>query len=106
MNLPEISVQELAALQKAGDDIVILDVRNPDEYAICNLKGYLIPMPELTTRYEELDPNKKIIVHCHAGGRAKRATEFLIQQGFKQVFNLRGGISAWANEIDSTMKKY
>ena len=106
MNLPEISVKELADLQKTGDDIVILDVRNQDEYAICNLKGYLIPMTELPNRYKELDPNKKIIVHCHAGGRAKRATEFLIQQGFKQVFNLRGGITAWANEIDLTMKKY
>jgi sulfur-carrier protein adenylyltransferase/sulfurtransferase len=106
MNLPEISVQELEALQKAGADIVILDVRNHDEYAICNLGGYLIPMNELSTRFTELDPEKEIIIHCHAGGRSKRATEFLMKQGFKHVSNLRGGITAWANEIDHKMPQY
>jgi len=106
MSVPEISVQELEALQKAGADIIILDVRNPDEYAICNLNGYLIPMSELPTRFKELNPDKQIIVHCHAGGRARRATELLIQHGFKRVFNLRGGITAWANEINTMMPKY
>jgi rhodanese-related sulfurtransferase len=106
MNIPEMTVQELAQLRQQHADIIILDVRNPDEYAICNLNGVLIPMAELATRYKELNPEKQIIIHCHAGGRSKRATEFLLQQGFKQVYNLRGGITAWANEIDTTMKKY
>ena len=106
MNLPEISVHELALLLKAKEDILILDVRNKDEYDICNLNGYLIPITELPNRYYELNVDKKIIVHCHAGGRSKRATEFLMQQGFKQVFNLSGGITAWANEIDPQMPKY
>ncbi|HEX4044959.1 MAG TPA: rhodanese-like domain-containing protein [Gammaproteobacteria bacterium] len=106
MSVPEISVQELEALRNAGADIIILDVRNSDEYAVCNLGGCLIPINELPTRFKELDPDKQIIVHCHAGGRARRATEFLIQQGYKQVFNLRGGITAWANEIDPKMAKY
>lgn len=104
--LPEISVQELEALLKAKADILILDVRNPDEYAICNLGGHLLPMSELATRYQELNPEQHIVIHCHAGGRSRRATEFLLQQGFKHVSNLRGGITAWANEIDPKMAKY
>jgi rhodanese-related sulfurtransferase len=106
MSVPEISVQELDALRKANADIFILDVRNPDEFALCNLNGHLIPFNELSTRLDELNPEQKIIIHCHAGGRSRRATEYLIQQGFKQVFNLRGGITAWANEIDPAMPKY
>jgi sulfur-carrier protein adenylyltransferase/sulfurtransferase len=107
MNLPEVSVQELEALYKANADIFILDVRNPDEYAICHLEdSHLIPLKELPSRLNELNPNQHIIIHCHAGGRSRRATEFLIQQGFKNVCNLRGGITAWANEIDSVMAKY
>lgn len=106
MNIPEISVQELEALRNANADVFILDVRNPDEFALCNLNGHLIPFNELPARLNELDPNAHIVVHCHAGGRSRRATEFLLQQGFKKVFNLRGGITAWANEIDPTMAKY
>jgi len=106
MTIPEISVQDLKAMRDAKDDIFILDVRNPDEYALCNLGGYLLPMSELPERYHELNPGQQIIIHCHAGGRSRRATEFLMKQGFKSVFNLRGGITAWANEIDPTMPKY
>ncbi len=106
MIVPDISVQELDALRKADADVFILDVRNPDEYALCNLGGHLIPFNELPSRLNELDPEQHIIIHCHAGGRSRRATEYLIQQGFKKVFNLRGGITAWANEIDPGMAKY
>lgn len=106
MIIPEISVHELNELKKNNADIFILDVRNPDEYAICNLGGYLLPFKELLTRYTELNPEHHIIIHCHGGGRSSRATEFLLQKGFKNVANLRGGIMAWANEIDTTMQKY
>lgn len=106
MIVPEISVQELDALRKANADVFILDVRNPDEFALCNLGGHLIPFNELSSRLGELDPEQHIVIHCHAGGRSRRATEYLIQQGFKKVFNLRGGITAWANEIDPKMAKY
>ena len=106
MSVPEISVQELEALIKAKADIFILDVRNPDEFAICNLGGQLIPFAELPSRLHELNPDQYIVIHCHAGGRSRRATEFLMGQGFKNVYNLRGGITAWANEIDHQMRKY
>jgi len=106
MDIPEISVQELEALRQAQADIFILDVRNPDEFAVCNLGGYLIPFNDLPARLSELNPEQHIIVHCHAGGRSRRACEFLLKEGFKNVSNLRGGISAWATEIDPKMRKY
>lgn len=106
MSVPEVSVQELEALRNAKADFMLLDVRNPDEYALCNLGGHLIPFNELPSRLNELNPERQIIIHCHAGGRSRRATEYLLQQGFKKVFNLRGGITAWANEIDPKMVKY
>lgn len=106
MSVPEISVQELEALQKAQADFLILDVRNPDEYEICNLQGLLIPLKDLPMQLDKLNRDQLIIVHCHAGGRSRRATEFLLQQGFKDVRNLRGGITAWADEIDRKMRKY
>lgn len=104
--IPEISVQELEALKKANADIFILDVRNPDEFAICNLGGHLIPLKDLPNHLNELNKEQHIIVHCHVGGRARKAVEYLLGQGFKKVDNLRGGITAWANEIDPTMAKY
>ena len=104
--IPEISVQELEALRLAKADFLLLDVRNKDEYAICHLEGLLIPFAELPARLNELNPKQLIVVHCHGGGRSRRAVEFLLQQGFSQVKNLRGGIMAWANEIDPTMAKY
>jgi len=106
MNIPEISVHELKALLDANEDVFILDVRNPNEFAICHLNGTLIPMNELPSRMNELNPEQRIVVHCHAGGRSRRAVEFLSQHGFKNVANLRGGITAWAEEIDLTMTKY
>lgn len=104
--IPDITVQELEALKKAKADILILDVRNQDEYEICNLGGLLIPWVELPARLSELNKEQHIVVHCHAGGRSRKATEYLLSQGFKRVQNLRGGITAWANEIDGTMRKY
>lgn len=106
MNIPEITVQELANLKKTHADVFVLDVRNPDEYAYCNIGGHLIPFPELSTRLNELNPEQHIVIHCHAGGRSRRATEFLLQQGFKNVQNLKGGITAWSEEIDPSVPRY
>ncbi|MES2218019.1 MAG: rhodanese-like domain-containing protein [Pseudomonadota bacterium] len=103
--MPEISVQELQALRAANADFMILDVRDPWEYQERNLGGHLIPLKELPDRLNELDKNQQIIVHCQMGGRSSRATAFLLEQGFKKVFNLRGGIQAWAMEIDPSMPR-
>lgn len=104
--IPEISVQTLEALIDAKADILILDVRNQDEFNICHLNGLLIPFKDLPNRLHELNKDQHIVVHCHAGGRSRRATEYLLAQGFNKVENLRGGITAWANEIDPKMAKY
>jgi rhodanese-related sulfurtransferase len=101
--IPEITVQELKKLRDDNADIMILDVRDAWEYKARNLGGKLMPLKELPDHISELDKNKKIIVHCQMGGRSSRATAYLLDQGFKNVFNLRGGIQAWALEIDPSM---
>lgn len=90
-----ISVAELKAKLAANEDFLLLDVRQPEEYAESNLDGLLIPLAELPQRVSELDPHKQTIVHCKAGGRSAKAVEYLESQGFVDVYNLTGGILAW-----------
>jgi len=105
-NIPEIHVEELKQKLDAGEDVFVLDVREPHEYQICNLGGHLIPLNELPKRVHELDSSREIVAHCKMGGRSAKAVEFLRQSGFKKVSNLKGGITAWADRIDRTMPKY
>src|SRR5689334_23778583 len=104
--LPEISVEELKRRRDAGEDLFILDVREPHEYQICNLGGYLIPLNDLPKRVNELDSSREIIAHCKMGGRSAKAVDFLRQAGFTKVKNLTGGILAWADRIDPKVPKY
>jgi sulfur-carrier protein adenylyltransferase/sulfurtransferase len=105
-DIPSISVEELKQKMDAKADIFILDVREPHEYQICNLKGYLIPVGDLPKRVNELDSSREIIAHCKMGGRSAKAVNFLRRSGFKKVYNLTGGITAWAEKVDPTMPKY
>ncbi|HTR81609.1 MAG TPA: molybdopterin-synthase adenylyltransferase MoeB [Bacteroidota bacterium] len=102
----EISVDELKKRLDNKEDLFILDVREPQEYEICNLNGYLIPLRELPKRISELDTAKEIIVHCKVGGRSRQAVEFMKQSGFRKIKNLVGGIDEWAERIDPTMPRY
>jgi len=102
----EISVDELKKRLDNKDDLFILDVREPQEYQICNLNGYLIPLKDLPKRINELDTAKEIIVHCKVGGRSRQAVEFMKQSGFRKVKNLVGGIDEWAELIDPAMPRY
>jgi len=104
--IPEISVEELKRRLDAKDDLFILDVREPHEYQICNLNGYLVPLNDLPKRVHELDPSKDMVVHCRSGGRSAKAVEFLRQAGFSKAKNLAGGILAWADKIDPKVPKY
>lgn len=105
--LPQIGPEELMQRIEEGNAPFILDVRNPDEYAICSIPGSkLIPLGELPARLRELDPAGEIVVHCKMGGRATQAQVFLKQHGFDDVKNLTGGILAWAERVDPTMTKY
>jgi len=104
--IPQMSVQEFKRRRDAGDDIFLLDVREPFEYQIAQIGGHLIPINELPDRVDELDPAKEIVVQCKSGGRSQRAAEFLAKNGFARLHNLAGGITAWANEIDPGVRKY
>jgi len=105
-NLPEITVEELKQRREAGEEIFLLDVREPHEYQICNLGGHLIPLNDLPKRVHELDSSREIVAHCKMGGRSAKAVEFLRQAGFQKVKNLKGGIHAWADRVEPTMPKY
>ena len=104
--IPEIQVQELKRRLDAGEDIFVLDVREPHEYKICNLGGYLIPLGDLPRRVHELDTARTIVAHCKMGGRSAKAVDFLHKAGFKNVVNLAGGINAWSEKVDPKVPKY
>jgi len=104
--IPQITVTDLKQRIDAGEDLFILDVREPFEYQIANIGGKLIPQGEVPQRLSEIDRSRQIIVHCKAGGRSQRVAEFLKQSGYPDVVNVAGGILAWSNEIDSTVRKY
>jgi len=102
----EITVQELHERLSPGDDLFLLDVREPHEYQIVNIGGHLIPLGELPRRLDELDSSKEIAVLCHHGVRSRQAVEFLRQSGFRKVRNVVGGIDRWALELDKTLPRY
>ena len=104
--VPEIAPRELKARLDRGDDLFILDVREPHEYQICNLGGHLIPLGELSRRVNELDSSREIVAHCRSGKRSAEAVEFLRSAGFRKVLNLKGGILAWSDEVDASVPKY
>ncbi len=104
--VPEISPRELKSRLDRGDDLFILDVREPHEFQICNLGGHLIPLGELSRRVNELDSSREIVAHCRSGKRSAEAVEFLRSAGFRKVLNLKGGILAWSDEVDASVPKY
>ena len=104
--VPEIAPRELKARLDRGDDLFILDVREPHEYQICNLGGHLIPLGDLSRRVSELDSSREIVAHCRSGKRSAEAVEFLRKAGFRKVLNLKGGILAWSDEVDPSVPKY
>jgi adenylyltransferase/sulfurtransferase len=104
--IPQITAKELKQKLDAKEGVFVLDVREPHEYQIANLGAKLIPLGDLPARASELDKNREIVVHCKSGGRSQKASEFLAQNGFKNVSNLAGGITAWSNDVDPTIAKY
>ena len=102
-----ITPQELKKRLEQGDTIVLIDVREPWEYNICKIAGaILIPLGTLGSEYKKLDPQAEIVMHCHMGMRSMDATQFLLQQGFKNVKNLTGGIEAWSTQVDPSVPRY
>ena len=103
----EISVSDLHEWQENHTDFQLIDVREPYEYEIANLHGELIPLAEVETAIDKIASDKNVVLHCRSGVRSAKAIAALEKKyGFKNLYNLKGGILAWANEIDPTMAKY
>lgn len=105
--MKEVTVQELKAMQDKKEDFQLIDIREEYEYDICNLGGQLIPMGDMTDNVDKVSKDKKVVVHCRSGKRSASVIQMLEQQyGFTNLYNLKGGIMAWAEEIDTEMAKY
>lgn len=107
--VPELSPAQLRAILQEKPETILLDVRNPFEFDICALpKARYLPLPELPSRIDELEQFRDlaIVVYCHHGVRSLSAAAILINQGFRDVRSLRGGIDAWAASIDPKVSRY
>ena len=106
--MQEITATELKNRLDSGEDIQLIDVRQPDEYAFAKIEGArLIPLGEIVQRMDELDETKERVIHCKMGGRSAKAIESLTRAGFRgNMSNLKGGITAWSNEVDPKVPKY
>jgi len=105
--VPEISVSELKQKLDAGEDINVLDVREPHEYEVANIGAKLIPLGELPERLIEVESDGgEIAVLCRSGARSARAVKLMQDTGFGRVYNVKGGILAWSDEVDQSIPKY
>jgi adenylyltransferase/sulfurtransferase len=104
--IPQLSVKELKHRIDAGEDVFILDVREPYEYQIAQIGGKLIPQNDVPQRLAEIPRDREIVVQCRSGARSQKIAEFLKQSGYQQVVNLAGGILAWSDDIDPRVQKY
>ena len=105
--IPEIDVHALKERLDQPEPFTLVDVREPEEAAICRLPdAVLIPLGELADRLNELDRDAEILVHCKSGGRSAKAVELLLAEGFSNARNIQGGINAWSTEIDESVPLY
>ena len=106
--MDQITASALKARLDAGERIQVIDVRQPNEYAYAKIEGSrLIPLGEILSRIDELDPAAEAVVYCHMGGRSARAIQALEQYGYSgKLYNLAGGINAWSDEVDPSIPKY
>jgi len=105
--MKEKTVLELKAMLDAKEDFQLIDVREEHEFEICNLKGELIPMGEVHDSVTKISKDKPVIIHCRSGARSGNVCNYLEQNfGYSNLYNLKGGILAWADQIDPSMPKY
>jgi sulfur-carrier protein adenylyltransferase/sulfurtransferase len=106
--MEEITATELKQRLDRGDDVQIIDVREPDEYETARLEGSkLIPLGQVVGRMGEIDAGRETVVHCKGGVRSAKAIEALRRAGFAgRLVNLKGGITAWSNDVDPSVPKY
>jgi adenylyltransferase/sulfurtransferase len=104
--IPQITVKELKRRIDAGEDVQLIDVREPYEYQIAQIGGKLIPQNDVPQRLAEIDREREVVVHCRSGARSQKIAELLKQAGYPRVVNVAGGILAWSDEIDPKVQKY
>jgi adenylyltransferase/sulfurtransferase len=103
----ELSPQELKSKMDSGESFELVDVREPFEYEIAHIdRAKLIPLGEIEDRLDELNRDQPIVIHCHSGMRSAQAVRLLQQHGFTDIYNLKGGIDAWSDQIDTNVPKY
>ena len=106
-SLFELTPEELQVRLEQGEQLTIVDVREPNEYEICRLpNSILIPLGEFPSRVHELSRDEELIIHCKKGGRSAQAVEHLLDAGFTRVKNLVGGIDRWAEKVDPSLQRY
>lgn len=106
--MESITATELKARLDAGEDIQIIDVRQPSEFAFAKIEGAkLVPLGEVVARMGEIDQTREAVIQCKMGGRSAQAIDLLRQAGYTgDLKNLSGGITAWSNEVDPSIPKY
>ena len=105
--MKEVTVQELKKMMDSGADFQLIDVREPHEYDFCNINGELIPQGDIPDNIDKIDRNKKVILQCRSGSRSGNMVQWLEKKhGFQNLYNLKGGILAWAREIDPSVPTY
>jgi sulfur-carrier protein adenylyltransferase/sulfurtransferase len=107
--VPEITPTELKQRLDRGDRVVLVDVREPHEYAVADLPEAgqkRIPLKEIAGRVGELDPGSDLVIYCRSGARSGRAAAHLMANGFERVWNLKGGVLKWREDVDPSLKAY
>ncbi len=105
--MKEITVQELKELKDKNADFQLIDVREQNEFDFANLGGALVPLGSVPQNVDKFDKSKQVVVHCRSGKRSGDAITFLEQNhGFTNLYNLKGGILAWSDEVDPSIPKY
>ena len=107
MNYETVSPAEVDERLKRGEKILLVDVREPEEYSIAHIEGArLLPLSRFPEWADTLDPDAEIVFMCHHGIRSAQVCDFLARQGFKKLYNLEGGIDSWSQEVDSSVPQY
>lgn len=105
--MKEVTVTELKALRESQSDFQLIDVREPHEYEICNLGATLIPLSQIPDSIDKIDRSKQVIIHCRSGARSGQAIKWLEENHhLTNLYNLKGGILAWSDQIDPSLPKY
>ena len=106
----EVSVHDVRRMLSNGDDVLLLDVRQPDEYAFCKLDGaQLVPLPELPQKLDDVEniaDGRRIVTVCHRGIRSLKAAALIREAGLTQTHSMAGGMDAWSTEIDPNVPRY